>query len=119
MGLILKRTQRAPLDSSESRGCNDRGLASGEEEENRKVIAIWTSLGKRSTPRKARFWLDREEGKRVSKAGDGGCRRCRVSRVSLRQGGIQNREFISKRGTDTEHQTGGTGRGDVEPKKSR
>lgn len=90
MGLILKRTQRAPLDSSESRKCNDRGLASGEEEES-KGDSDLDQPGKEIDTAKDKV-LDREEGKRVSKGRGWGCvgdvesAVCRCDRVVSRTG---------------------------------
>lgn len=85
--MILKRTQRAPLDSSESRKCNDRNLVGGEEEESKDDSDL-DQPGKEIDTTKARVWA-RGERKRVSKAGNGGmgsvggvesamCRRDRV-----------------------------------------
>ena len=87
--MLLKRTQRAPLDSCESRECNDRGLASGEEEESKDDSDL-DQPGKEIDTTEARFWTGKKGREFLRQGmgvvGDVESAMCRCGRVVSRTG---------------------------------
>lgn len=115
MGLLLKRTQRAPLDNCESRECNDRGLASGEEEESKDDSDL-DQPGKEIDTAEARFWTGKKGGE-FRRQGMGVVGDVESAMCVAVAGWYPEQGVHLQARTDTEHQTGGTGRHDVEPEK--